>query len=83
MYSYVSVWFPHPNIFFRDPFAAHQEHMRSMFSEPFGRDQFLPIKGGGVGSLDQRGRADSRVALRDNHKVRLFIRSQDYLIIHN
>ncbi|CAI5775778.1 Uncharacterized protein PODLI_1B009383 [Podarcis lilfordi] len=54
--------------FFRDPFAAHNDHMRRFFSEPFGRDPFLSIKDGGEGALHQRGRPDSQVALRDNHK---------------
>ncbi|CAI5775780.1 Uncharacterized protein PODLI_1B009383 [Podarcis lilfordi] len=55
--------------FFRDPFAAHNDHMRRFFSEPFGRDPFLSIKDGGEGALHQRGRPDSQVALRDNHKT--------------
>ncbi|XP_034989145.1 myeloid leukemia factor 1 isoform X4 [Zootoca vivipara] len=54
--------------FFRDPFAAHNDHMRRFLSEPFGRDPFLSIKDGGEGALHQRGRPDSQVALRDNHK---------------
>ncbi|XP_077785964.1 myeloid leukemia factor 1 isoform X5 [Podarcis muralis] len=55
--------------FFRDPFAAHNDHMRRFFSEPFGRDPFLSIKDGGEGALHQRGRPDSQVALRENHKA--------------
>ncbi|XP_034989143.1 myeloid leukemia factor 1 isoform X2 [Zootoca vivipara] len=55
--------------FFRDPFAAHNDHMRRFLSEPFGRDPFLSIKDGGEGALHQRGRPDSQVALRDNHKT--------------
>nr|XP_028587234.1 myeloid leukemia factor 1 isoform X1 [Podarcis muralis] len=55
--------------FFRDPFVAHNDHMRRFFSEPFGRDPFLSIKDGGEGALHQRGRPDSQVALRDNHKT--------------
>ncbi|XP_028587234.2 myeloid leukemia factor 1 isoform X7 [Podarcis muralis] len=55
--------------FFRDPFAAHNDHMRRFFSEPFGRDPFLSIKDGGEGALHQRGRPDSQVALRENHKT--------------
>ncbi|XP_053246354.1 myeloid leukemia factor 1 isoform X6 [Podarcis raffonei] len=58
--------------FFRDPFAAHNDHMRRFFSEPFGRDPFLSIKDGGEGALHQRGRPDSQVALRDNHKAASF-----------
>ncbi|XP_062988112.1 myeloid leukemia factor 1 isoform X4 [Elgaria multicarinata webbii] len=54
--------------FFRDPFAAHNEHLRRFFSEPFGRDPFLAIKDGGHGNLDHRGHPDSGMALRDNHK---------------
>nr|XP_003218260.1 PREDICTED: myeloid leukemia factor 1 isoform X4 [Anolis carolinensis] len=54
--------------FFRDPFAAHNEHVRRFFSEPFGRDPFLAIKNGGERSIDHRGRPDSQVALRNNHK---------------
>ncbi|XP_061493155.1 myeloid leukemia factor 1 isoform X5 [Rhineura floridana] len=54
--------------FFRDPIAAHNDHMRRFFSEPFGRDPFLAIKDGGEGALDQRRCPDSRIALRDNHK---------------
>ncbi|XP_062988111.1 myeloid leukemia factor 1 isoform X3 [Elgaria multicarinata webbii] len=55
--------------FFRDPFAAHNEHLRRFFSEPFGRDPFLAIKDGGHGNLDHRGHPDSGMALRDNHKA--------------
>ncbi|XP_061493152.1 myeloid leukemia factor 1 isoform X2 [Rhineura floridana] len=55
--------------FFRDPIAAHNDHMRRFFSEPFGRDPFLAIKDGGEGALDQRRCPDSRIALRDNHKA--------------
>ncbi|XP_077785965.1 myeloid leukemia factor 1 isoform X6 [Podarcis muralis] len=58
--------------FFRDPFAAHNDHMRRFFSEPFGRDPFLSIKDGGEGALHQRGRPDSQVALRENHKAASF-----------
>ncbi|XP_053164048.1 myeloid leukemia factor 1 isoform X7 [Hemicordylus capensis] len=54
--------------FFRDPFAAHNEHMRHFFSDAFGRDQFPALKDGREGTLNQRGCPDSRVALRDNHK---------------
>ncbi|XP_033006427.1 myeloid leukemia factor 1-like isoform X5 [Lacerta agilis] len=55
--------------FFRDPFAAHNDHMRRFLSEPFGRDPFLSIKDGGEGAVHHRGRPDSQVALRDNHKT--------------
>ncbi|XP_060098393.1 myeloid leukemia factor 1 isoform X2 [Heteronotia binoei] len=55
--------------FFRNSFAAHREHMHRIFSEPFGPSSHFPIKDGGERTLDQRGRPDSRVALRDNHKV--------------
>uniref|UniRef100_A0A803SR83 Myeloid leukemia factor 1 n=2 Tax=Anolis carolinensis TaxID=28377 RepID=A0A803SR83_ANOCA len=58
--------------FFRDPFAAHNEHVRRFFSEPFGRDPFLAIKNGGERSIDHRGRPDSQVALRNNHKTMNF-----------
>ncbi|XP_060098398.1 myeloid leukemia factor 1 isoform X7 [Heteronotia binoei] len=54
--------------FFRNSFAAHREHMHRIFSEPFGPSSHFPIKDGGERTLDQRGRPDSRVALRDNHK---------------
>ncbi|XP_053164047.1 myeloid leukemia factor 1 isoform X6 [Hemicordylus capensis] len=58
--------------FFRDPFAAHNEHMRHFFSDAFGRDQFPALKDGREGTLNQRGCPDSRVALRDNHKAMSF-----------
>nr|XP_060623611.1 myeloid leukemia factor 1 isoform X2 [Anolis sagrei ordinatus] len=54
--------------FFRDPFAAHTEHVHRFFSEPFGRDPFLAIKDGGERNIGHRGRPDSQVALRNNHK---------------
>ncbi|XP_077204707.1 myeloid leukemia factor 1 isoform X4 [Paroedura picta] len=54
--------------FFRDSFAAHREHMHRIFSEPLGPSPYFAIKDGGERTLDQRGRPDSRVALRDNHK---------------
>ncbi|XP_008104320.2 myeloid leukemia factor 1 isoform X5 [Anolis carolinensis] len=59
--------------FFRDPFAAHNEHVRRFFSEPFGRDPFLAIKNGGERSIDHRGRPDSQVALRNNHKDKMAV----------
>ncbi|XP_015274970.1 PREDICTED: myeloid leukemia factor 1 isoform X5 [Gekko japonicus] len=55
--------------FFRDSFAAHHEHMHRIFSEPFGPSPYFAIKDGGERTLDQRGRPDSQVALRDNHKA--------------
>ncbi|XP_077204705.1 myeloid leukemia factor 1 isoform X2 [Paroedura picta] len=55
--------------FFRDSFAAHREHMHRIFSEPLGPSPYFAIKDGGERTLDQRGRPDSRVALRDNHKA--------------
>nr|XP_056705663.1 myeloid leukemia factor 1 isoform X2 [Euleptes europaea] len=55
--------------FFRDSFAAHHEHMHRIFSEPFGPSPYFAIKDDGERTLDQRGRPDSRVALRDNHKA--------------
>uniref|UniRef100_A0A8D2JAJ3 Myeloid leukemia factor 1 n=2 Tax=Varanus komodoensis TaxID=61221 RepID=A0A8D2JAJ3_VARKO len=54
--------------FFREPFGAHNEHLRRFFSEPFGRDPFLAIKDGGHSNVHQRGHLDSEIALRDNHK---------------
>ncbi|KAM6063345.1 myeloid leukemia factor 1 isoform 3-T3 [Chlamydotis macqueenii] len=57
--------------FFRDPFAAHHEHMRQMmrsFSDPFGRDPFLGITDGGERTVDRRARQDSQVALRGNRR---------------
>ncbi|XP_032924998.1 myeloid leukemia factor 1 isoform X4 [Catharus ustulatus] len=62
--------------FFRDPFAAHHEHMRQVmrsFSEPFGRDPLLRLPEGGAAAAGrapegraQGGRAlpDSQLALR-------------------
>ncbi|XP_048362005.1 myeloid leukemia factor 1 isoform X5 [Sphaerodactylus townsendi] len=54
--------------FFRDSFAAHHEHMHRIFSEPFGPSPYFSIKDGGGRTFNQRGRPDSQVALRDNHK---------------
>ncbi|XP_014741637.1 PREDICTED: myeloid leukemia factor 1 isoform X1 [Sturnus vulgaris] len=58
--------------FFRDPFAAHHEHMRQVmrsFSEPFGlRDPFLSLPEGQERATERRaearGQHDSRVATR-------------------
>ncbi|XP_072200865.1 myeloid leukemia factor 1 isoform X1 [Excalfactoria chinensis] len=61
--------------FFRDPFAAHHEHMRQMmrsFSDPFGRDPFLSITDGRERTVDRRARQDSQVALRGNHRAMSF-----------
>ncbi|KAJ7324857.1 hypothetical protein JRQ81_017877 [Phrynocephalus forsythii] len=55
--------------FFRDPFAAHNEHARRFFSESFGREPFLAITHGGEGNRVHRGRHDSQIAVRDNHKA--------------
>ena len=57
------------NIIFRDPFAAHSEHVRRFFSEPFGRELFPAIKHSGEGNTVHRGRHDSQIAVTDNHKV--------------
>ncbi|XP_056354418.1 myeloid leukemia factor 1 isoform X1 [Oenanthe melanoleuca] len=54
--------------FFRDPFAAHHEHMRQMmrsFSEPFGRDPFLSLpEGRERPRAEGRAQQGSQVALR-------------------
>ncbi|XP_039930159.1 myeloid leukemia factor 1 isoform X3 [Hirundo rustica] len=52
--------------FFRDPFAAHHEHMRQVmrsFSEPLARDPFLSLPEGRE-RADGRARQDSQVAPR-------------------
>nr|XP_021396518.1 myeloid leukemia factor 1 isoform X1 [Lonchura striata domestica] len=61
--------------FFRDPYAAHHEHMRQVmrsFSEPFGRDPFPSLPEGGERPEERRagGRAprDARVATRDSRR---------------
>ncbi|XP_027541208.1 myeloid leukemia factor 1 isoform X2 [Neopelma chrysocephalum] len=60
--------------FFRDPFAAHHEHMRQMmrsFSEPFGREPFPSLPEGrdrGERALERRARPDSRLAPRGNRR---------------
>ncbi|XP_062355568.1 myeloid leukemia factor 1 isoform X2 [Cinclus cinclus] len=64
--------------FFRDPFAAHHQHVRQMmrsFCEPFGRDPFLSLPEGAERAAERRerraeGRAhqDSQVALRGSHR---------------
>ncbi|XP_058043358.1 myeloid leukemia factor 1 isoform X4 [Ahaetulla prasina] len=53
--------------FFRDTFSAHNEHVRHLFSEPFGRDPFLSIEDR-QGGLHHRGHPNSQMALRDNDK---------------
>uniref|UniRef100_A0A6J0TIQ7 Myeloid leukemia factor 1 isoform X11 n=1 Tax=Pogona vitticeps TaxID=103695 RepID=A0A6J0TIQ7_9SAUR len=58
--------------FFRDPFAAHSEHVRRFFSEPFGRELFPAIKHSGEGNTVHRGRHDSQIAVTDNHKAASF-----------
>ncbi|XP_041323570.1 myeloid leukemia factor 1 isoform X3 [Pyrgilauda ruficollis] len=65
--------------FFRDPFAAHHEHMRQMmrnFSDPFGRDPFLSLPEGGERPAERRagGRAqqDSQVATRGTRRATSF-----------
>ncbi|XP_017686910.1 PREDICTED: myeloid leukemia factor 1 [Lepidothrix coronata] len=63
--------------FFRDPFAAHHEHMRQMmrsFSEPFGREPFPSLPEGrdrGERALERRARPDSRLAPRGTRRVRV------------
>ncbi|XP_071608912.1 myeloid leukemia factor 1 isoform X2 [Heliangelus exortis] len=55
--------------FFRDPFAAHHEHMRQMmrsFSDPFGRDPFRSLTDGGESAGERGPRQDSRLARRGN-----------------
>lgn len=59
------------HIFSRDSFAAHRDYMHHIFSDHLGQD--FPFKHGGERFPDQRGRPDSRVALRDNHKVWVYI----------
>ncbi|XP_064241134.1 myeloid leukemia factor 1 isoform X2 [Passer domesticus] len=61
--------------FFRDPFAAHHEHMRQLlrnFPDPFGRDPFLSLPEGGERPAERRagGRAqrDSQVATRGTRR---------------
>ncbi|XP_027503119.1 myeloid leukemia factor 1 isoform X2 [Corapipo altera] len=60
--------------FFRDPFAAHHEHMRQVmrsFSEPFGREPFPSLPEGrdrGERALERRTRPDSRLAPRGNRR---------------
>ncbi|XP_034295022.1 myeloid leukemia factor 1 isoform X5 [Pantherophis guttatus] len=53
--------------FFRDTFTSHNEHVRHLFSEPFGRDPFLSIEDR-QGGLHHRGHPNSQMALRDNDK---------------
>ncbi|XP_038002111.1 myeloid leukemia factor 1 isoform X4 [Motacilla alba alba] len=61
--------------FFRDPFAAHHEHMRQVmrsFAEPFGREPLLSLPEGGERPAGRRagGRApqDSQVATRSSRR---------------
>ncbi|XP_009087238.1 myeloid leukemia factor 1 isoform X2 [Serinus canaria] len=61
--------------FFRDPFAAHHEHMRQVmrnFAEPFGREPLLSLPEGGERPAERRagGRArqDSQVATRGTRR---------------
>ncbi|XP_032553705.1 myeloid leukemia factor 1 isoform X2 [Chiroxiphia lanceolata] len=60
--------------FFRDPFAAHHEHMRQVmrsFSEPFGREPFPSLPEGrdrGERALERRTRPDSRLAPRGTRR---------------
>uniref|UniRef100_A0A8C5W6D9 Myeloid leukemia factor 1 n=1 Tax=Leptobrachium leishanense TaxID=445787 RepID=A0A8C5W6D9_9ANUR len=54
----------------RDPFTAHQEHVRQMmrsFSDPFGRDPFFSITDGRTPG--HQGRQGSQVALREDHRT--------------
>ncbi|XP_051637854.1 myeloid leukemia factor 1 isoform X1 [Manacus candei] len=61
--------------FFRDPFAAHHEHVRQMmrsFSEPFGREPFPSLPEGrdrGERALERRARPDSRLAPRGTRRA--------------
>ncbi|CAN8190371.1 unnamed protein product [Coccothraustes coccothraustes] len=64
--------------FFRDPFAAHHEHMRQVmrsFSEPFGRDPLLSLPEGGERPAERRGgraQQDSQVAPRGTRRATSF-----------
>ncbi|XP_030312274.1 myeloid leukemia factor 1 isoform X1 [Calypte anna] len=61
--------------FFRDPFAAHHEHMRQMmrsFSDPFGRDPFRSLTDGEERAGERGARQDSRVARRGNGRASSF-----------
>ncbi|NXH17849.1 MLF1 factor, partial [Bucco capensis] len=58
--------------FFRDPFAAHHEHMRQMmrsFSDPFGQAPFLSLTDGGERRGGGRAHQDSQLAPRGNRRV--------------
>ncbi|XP_015727584.1 myeloid leukemia factor 1 isoform X2 [Coturnix japonica] len=71
MFGAMGRWFE-DDPFFRDPFAAHHEHMRQMmrsFSDPFGRDPFLSVTDGRERTVDRRARQDSQVALRGNQRA--------------
>ncbi|XP_027750632.1 myeloid leukemia factor 1 [Empidonax traillii] len=60
--------------FFRDPFAAHHEHMRQMmrsFSEPFGRERCRSVPEGRAGpdrALEPRARPESSLAARGSRR---------------
>ncbi|XP_071422563.1 myeloid leukemia factor 1 isoform X3 [Pithys albifrons albifrons] len=57
--------------FFRDPFAAHHEHMRQMmrsFSEPWGREPFLSLPDGRDGAAERRARPESRLVPRGSRR---------------
>ncbi|NXN09127.1 MLF1 factor, partial [Indicator maculatus] len=57
---------------FRDPFAAHHEHMRQMmrsFSDPFGRDPWLSLPGGVERGAERRAGREAQLALRGAGRV--------------
>ncbi|XP_041898593.1 myeloid leukemia factor 1 isoform X1 [Corvus kubaryi] len=65
--------------FFRDPFAAHHEHMRQVmrsFSEPFGRDPFLSLPEGEERPAgrrsERRAQRDSQLAVRGGGRATSF-----------
>ncbi|NXU49134.1 MLF1 factor, partial [Turnix velox] len=63
------------SLLFRDPFAAHHEHMRQMmrsFSEPFGGALCVGEADGGERRVERRARPDSQLALRGNGRVSNF-----------
>ncbi|XP_070609620.1 myeloid leukemia factor 1 isoform X6 [Erythrolamprus reginae] len=60
--------------FFRDTFTAHNDHLRHLFSEPFGRDPFLSIEDR-PGGLHHRGHPNSQMDLRDNDKQNMNFRN--------
>lgn len=54
--------------------------MRQMmrgFADPFGQDPFLSITGDGERTADRRVHRDSQAALRRNHRVSVFLVSED------